>query len=95
MAETNGDGNYEQRLSKLEQARKEIEDALVVMAHLETKSSARIKEHAEFIARHQDHIEFMQAADARHSVKMAEFDDKLNALIDMISRQQGGIESRQ
>jgi hypothetical protein len=32
--------------------------------------------------------------DKRHELKMAEFDDKLNALIDMIGRQQGGIESR-
>ncbi len=71
-----------------------MEDARVVMAHLETKSSARIKEHADFISSHQHHIEFMQAADARHALKMAEFDDKLNVLIDMIGRQQGGIESR-
>ncbi len=87
-------GNHEQRISKLEAARKEMEDALVVMAHLETKSSARVKEHAEFIAEHQRHIEFMQAADKQHALKMAEFDDKLNALIDMMGRQQGGIESR-
>jgi hypothetical protein len=35
----------------------------------------------------------MEAADKRHAIKMAEFDDKLNALIDMIGRMQGGIES--
>jgi hypothetical protein len=54
------------------------------MAHLETKSSAMMK----------DHSEFLVAMDKRHELKMAEFDDKLNALIDMISRQQGGMESR-
>ena len=61
-----------------------MEDTLVVMAHLESKSAARMKEHAEFLV----------AMDKRHELKMAEFDDKLNALIDMIGRQQGGIESR-
>jgi hypothetical protein len=89
MAETNGSGrldDHEARLSKLEAARKEMEDALVVMAHLETKSSARIKEHAEYIS-------FLEAADKRHVIKMAEFDVKLNALIDIIGRQQGGMES--
>ena len=37
-------GDMEERVSKLEAARKEMEDALVVMAHLESKSVARIKE---------------------------------------------------
>lgn len=89
MAETNDSGRldeHEERLGRLEAARKEMEDALVVMAHLEAKSASRIKEHAEYIS-------FLEAADIRHSIKMAEFDDKLNALIDMMGRQQGGIES--
>jgi hypothetical protein len=87
MAETNGGrrlDDHEQRLGRLEAARREMEDTLVVMAHLESKSAARMKEHAEFLV----------AMDKRHELKMAEFDDKLNALIDMIGRQQGGIESR-
>lgn len=90
MAEPNGSGgidDHEARIGKLEAARKEMEDALVVMAHLEAKSASRVKEHAEYIS-------FLEEADKRHAVKMAEFDDKLNALIDMIGRQQGGIESR-
>ena len=97
MAERNGRGrldDHEERIGKLGAARKEMDDALIVMAHLESKAAARTKEHAEFIASHQEHIEFMRAADARHAIKMAEFDDKLNAFIDMIGRQQGGIESR-
>jgi len=75
MAET----NYEERISRLESARKEMEDTLVVMAHLESKASERIKEHAQFIAYHQS--------------AMREFDDKLNALINIVGRMQGGIES--
>jgi septal ring factor EnvC (AmiA/AmiB activator) len=44
MAEANG-GN-----ARLEAARKEMEDAMIVMAHLEAKAASRIQEHAEFIA---------------------------------------------
>jgi hypothetical protein len=50
MAETNGGGNHEERIGRLEAARKEMEDALIVMAHLESKSAERIKEHAQYIA---------------------------------------------
>ena len=83
MAETNGSGrldDHEERLKRLEAARKEMEDALVVMAHLEAKSANRIKEHAEFLSAHQE--------------AMQEFDGKLNALIGIVGRTQGGLESR-
>lgn len=49
------DGNssdHEKRIRKFEAARKDVEDALIVMAHLETKASARVKEHADFLAEH-------------------------------------------
>jgi hypothetical protein len=61
-----------------------MEDALVVMAHLESKSSVILKEHSDFLV----------AMDKRHELRMAEFDDKLNALIDRMGRQQGGMELR-
>jgi hypothetical protein len=60
-------GDLESRVTTLEKARKEREDAMLVHAVLEAKSAARIKEHAEFIA--------------RHEITRAEFDGKLNALI--------------
>ena len=72
--------NHEERIAKLEAARIEREDAFIVMTHLETKASARIKEHAEFIA--------------HHETMMSEFDEKLNALIDIVGRMQGGAEAR-
>ncbi len=83
MAESNGTNrldDHEQRLAKLEAARKELEDSFIVMAHLETKAAARVKEHAEFIAGHQQAIQ--------------EIDAKLNALIDIVGKMQGGMESR-
>jgi len=89
MAEPHGNGkrdDHEERIARLEAARKEMEDALIVMAHLETRSSARIKEHAEFIARHEEFV-------AYHEQIIREIDDKLNALIAVVSKMQGGIES--
>jgi flagellar biosynthesis chaperone FliJ len=104
MAEPNGSGklkDHEERIARLEAARRELEDSLIVMAHLETKSAARVKEHAEFIAGHEqairEHTEFI----AHHERVMREIDDKhreidekLNALIDVVGKMQGGIESR-
>jgi hypothetical protein len=81
MAVHDGNGRpNEERMARLEAVRKELEDSVIVTAHLETKSAARVKEHAEFIAHHEQVIR--------------EIDDKLNALIDVSGRMQGGIESR-
>lgn len=66
--------NTEKRLTALETARKDLEDAMVVMAHLEKGQSERLKEHAAFIASHEAFIQ-------RHETIMAEIDDKLNGLI--------------
>ena len=83
MAEANGDrklNDHEERIARLEAARRELEDSLIVMAHLEIKSAARVKEHAEFIAHHEQVIR--------------EIDGKLNSLVDVVARMRGGIESR-
>ncbi len=53
-----------------------LEDAMVVQAHLEKRMSERIKEHAAFIERHEN--------------SMAEFDKKLKALIDIVTRRETG-----
>ncbi len=87
MAENERLDDHKLRLTRLEAARKELEDSFIVMTHLETKAAARVKEHAEFIAG-------QEASMKLHRQKMDEFDDKLNALIDIISRMQGGIEAR-
>ena len=71
-----------------------MEDALVVMAHLESKAAARIKEHAEFIAEHERFIASQEAAWQKHTEAMSEFDEKLNALIDTVGKMQGGMETR-
>jgi hypothetical protein len=80
-------GDLESRATTLEKARKELEDAMLVHAVLEAQSAARIKEHAEFIARH-------EAFNSRHEIMMAEFDGKLNALIEIIMKRNGGPEAQ-
>jgi hypothetical protein len=59
---------------------------MLVHAVLKAKSAARLKEHPEFIARH-------EPFNSRHEMMMAEFDDKLNALIDVIMKRNGGPEA--
>jgi hypothetical protein len=73
-------------VTTLEKARKELEDAMLVHADLEAKSAARLKEHAEFIATH-------EGFNSRHEMMMVEFDRKLNALIDIVMKRNGGPES--
>ena len=84
MAEGNGTNrldDHEQRLTKLQAARRELEDSFIVMTHLETKAAARIKEHAEFIAGHEEWMKHMQ--------------DKMDALTSIIMRREGGSEASQ
>ena len=45
----NGHDDHERRIRALEEARKELEDSFLVMAHLETKQSNVIKQQAEAI----------------------------------------------
>jgi hypothetical protein len=79
--------NHEERIGKLEAARKELEDSFLVMTHLETKQSNVIKGLAE---RQAERDQFERV----HQLRMQEFDEKLNALIDIVSRMQGGMEAR-
>ena len=72
--------HHDRLLANLEAAVKTLDDALVVHAHLEKRMAERIKEHAEFVA--------------YHELKMREFDEKLNALVDIVMRREGGPEAR-
>ena len=45
----NGHDDHERRIRALEEARKELEDSFLVMAHLETKQSNVIKQQTEAI----------------------------------------------
>jgi hypothetical protein len=47
--------NFDARFAMLEQARRDLEDATVIMAHLEKTAAKRIKECAQFIAEEQEY----------------------------------------
>lgn len=46
-------GDFGTRLTRLEAARKELEDSLVVMAHLEARQSQMIREQAEYMVEYE------------------------------------------
>jgi len=97
-----------ERVDKLEEAQKMLNDALIIHAHLENTAAQRLDEntrmlnnHAEFMADHElriaEHEAWsvrMEAYQERHAIKMSEFDDKLNALIAIIDRRDRGAEGR-
>ena len=91
MAETTipntGDPRVDAALERIRGKFSDLEDAMVVQAYLEKGLASRVKEHAEFIVS-------QEAAWRKHTQAMGEIDDKLNALIDVVSRMQGGMESR-
>ncbi len=49
-------GNLERRVQTLEAARKELEDALIVTAHLQQCQSQLLKEQSEYVASHEERI---------------------------------------
>jgi len=48
--------DHESRITALEAARKEIEDSLIIMAHLETKQSTLLREQAEYMTIHEKRL---------------------------------------
>ena len=62
---------------------RDIEDAMVVQAHLEKRMSEMLKQHTQFLASQDESLQL-------HRLRMAEFDEKLNAVIDIINRRESG-----
>ncbi len=80
----NDQPSVEKRLTALEQARVEMEDALLVHAHLESAAARRLKEHAEWLVRHEAEIE----EDRRRGRALDERIDRLvSAIGEFISQQ--------
>ncbi len=81
---------HEQRLAKLEAARKALEDSFIVMTHLETKAGARVKERAEFIAS-------LEAGMKSHELRLAKQEEAsalLGQRIDRLVLAMGNLISR-
>ncbi len=69
--------DHESRISALEQARKELEDAMIVMAHLEKRQTERATEHATYIANHEQSL-------ADHDKRMKDLDVRIDRLVSAI-----------
>ncbi len=82
---SSGDPRVDAALKRLQDRNdarfKDLEDAVLVQAHLEAAAGCRIKEHAEWLVAHETAME-------QHDLKMAEIDNKLNGLIDIVGRMQ-------
>jgi chromosome segregation ATPase len=84
MAEPNGSGgidDHEERIKRLKAARKEIEDALVVMSHLESKAAARVKEHAQFIAEHEQAMQSYEKRMGTQEERSRILDERVDKLV--------------
>jgi flagellar motor switch protein FliG len=52
-----GDSRVDAAIARIRGKFRDLEDALTVQAHLEKKAGERIKEHAEWLARHDKELE--------------------------------------
>ncbi len=64
-----------------EQAIKELQDNLVVIAEIERRQSAMLREHAEMLHEHNLHYSEILEFRRRTDQNLAEITDKLNGLI--------------
>lgn len=64
-------------MSDMERAIKELQDALIVIAEIEKRQSALLREHAE-------HLGELEEFRRRTGQNLAEITDKLNGLIDYV-----------
>lgn len=70
-------------MSNIEQAIKDLQDALIVIAEIEKRQSAMLRDHAEHLG---ELLEFRRRTDQN----LAEITDKLNGLIGYV----GGMDPR-
>ena len=64
-----------------EEAIKELQDNLIVIAEIERRQSAMLREHAEVLHQHNKHMAELLEFRRRTDQNLAEITDKLNGLI--------------
>ena len=96
MPDGNGDRAWEDqmrlRMEALEKAHKELEDAFIVMTHVETRMSQLVKEQAEYAAHHEAKLRGHDDKLERVETLLAEMAKNVNFLIDREVRREGGPE---
>ena len=68
-----------------EQAIKELQDNLIVMAEMERRQSAMLREHAEMLHNHAEMLRDTSEFRRRTDQNLAEITDKLNGLIGYVA----------
>jgi len=63
------------------EAIKELQDAVIVMAEMERRQSAMLREHAEMLHNHDKHLAEISEYRRRTEQNLSEITDKLNGLI--------------
>ena len=77
-------GDFGTRLTRLEAARKEIEDSLVVMAHLEARQSKMLKEQAEYMEEHEARLKQAEQQAAEQRLLNVDTDKRIADLVSAI-----------
>jgi hypothetical protein len=94
---SSGDPRVDAALARLRERNdarfKDLEDALLVQAHLEKRAGERIKEHAELIAEHHKSIRRHNQWLHNFETKMSEIEDKVHFLFDREMKREGGPEA--
>ena len=91
---SSGNGDLENRVTRLEIARKEIEDSFIVMAQLEARMSRSLRQQAEWLANLEPRMQKAEKALADMAIKNLEMQEKIDFLIGREMRREGGPESR-
>lgn len=74
-------GDFGTRVSRLEAARIEIEDSLVVMAHLEARQSQMIREQAEYMVEYEKRLRESERRNNDIDKRIADLVSAIGALI--------------
>ncbi|MBV8709957.1 MAG: hypothetical protein JO182_04345 [Acidobacteriaceae bacterium] len=88
--------DFERRLTALEKGQKDLDDAMLVHAHLEARAARRIKEHSEFLADHQLVLQHHQEIIVQHQQfltkhqQFLEQHEQIMGELDMKMREIGG-----
>jgi hypothetical protein len=76
--------DQEARLTALEAAHKELEDAFVVMTHLETKMGQMLREQAEYLAMHEARLKQSEQQMEQQRQFNREVDERIAKLVSAI-----------
>jgi hypothetical protein len=94
-----GDPRVDAALKRIRGKFQDLEDAMLVQAHLEKRQSESIKAHAEWMEEHEadykKRIEKYEERMQRIETNLAEATDKLNLMIGREMRREGGPEAGQ